>query len=266
MTEDAPPERTEILELPPAVGRIVVLGDPHGDLIGLELVLAKESRLDTVILSAGDNVGYADGIVSSYTCQVLAERGIRSVLGNHEAWSLGGDLFLGPPGYPRALTPEAVAWCAALPTRIRIQAAARPELSISLTHCLPGWDYVNAKSARRLLDLEESDLVLCGHTHRPAVYSIGPRAREAQVEGFDPTRKRPLQVALNSETRLVVDAGSLARPSRPPRGGGSAGGRGGGQALGFGTYAVVDLRAGTVSLCSVDKRPRLRALMEGAGA
>lgn len=261
MSETALPERTEVIELPSEVWRIAVLGDPHGDLVGLELALAKESRADTLVVSAGDNIGYADGIVSSYTCQVLAERGVRSVMGNHEAWSLGGELFLGPPGYSRELTAEALAWCAALPTRIRIRAAARPELSISLTHCLPNWDYVSAQNARRLLDLEEAQLVLCGHTHSPAIYSIAAQARAAQVERFDPRRKTPLEVALRAERRLVVDAGSLARPSRPGRGSGP---RGGGPAHEFGTYALVDLRAGKVSLCSVDKRARLQALLAGS--
>lgn len=251
------PQRTDVLELPAEVWRIVVLGDPHGDLIALEQVLRQESRPDTLVLSAGDNVGYSDGAVSSYLCQVLEERKIRSVRGNHEAWSEDGTLFHSPPGLPRQLSEVAQRWINALPTRIRIRAAARPELSISLTHCLPNWAYVNAKEARRFLDLEEADLVLCGHTHRPAVYSVGPRARKATSKRFDPRSKTPLRVELKPKTRVVCDAGSLARPSRPRRGA-----QPGGMCLEYGTYAVVDLRAGAVELHSVDKRARLQEVFE----
>ena len=67
-------ERTDTLRLPADVNRLVVLGDPHGDLIGLELVLAKEGKPGTAFASAGDNVGYADGKVLSFMCQLLEER------------------------------------------------------------------------------------------------------------------------------------------------------------------------------------------------
>jgi predicted phosphodiesterase len=251
------PERTDVLELPTEVQRVVVLGDPHGDLIALEQVLLQESRPDTLILSAGDNVGYSDALVSSYLCQVLEERKIRSVRGNHEAWSEDGSLFHSPPGLPRQLSEVALRWINSLPTRIRLRAGARPGLRISLTHSLPDWAYVNAKSARRFLDLEEADLVLCGHTHRPAIYSVGPRARQATTKRFDPRSKTPLRIELKPTTRYVCDAGSLARPSRPRRGK-----QPGGMCLEYGTYAVVDLQAGVLELRSVDKRARLQEVFE----
>ena len=40
--------------------------------------LEAEARPDTVVFTAGDNVGYSDAVISSYTCKVLEERGIRS--------------------------------------------------------------------------------------------------------------------------------------------------------------------------------------------
>ena len=76
------------MELPAEVWRIVVLGDPHGDLIALEQVLLQESRPDTLVLSAGDNVGYSDGAVSS--------------------WGLGGFGFLGHGDEQSQLLPKKI--------------------------------------------------------------------------------------------------------------------------------------------------------------
>src|SRR5205823_3364901 len=127
--------------------RIVVLGDPHGDLVGLIEVLEREDRPEVQIFSAGDNVGYSDGPTSSELCRILAARKIPSVTGNHEAWSPTGRLFLPAAGGPPDLAPEAHAWCQALPLRIKIKALAAPDLAIVLVHSLPEWGYVAPDNA-----------------------------------------------------------------------------------------------------------------------
>lgn len=251
--EDDPSERTEHLALPAGTTRLVVLGDPHGDLIGLELALEREARPDTAIVSAGDNIGYADGVVSSFMCQVMASRGIRSVFGNHEDWSRGGRLFLGAPGGENGLTPEALAWCRALPYRLAIRPEARPDLRLHVVHTLPEWAYVKTDSAGRLLDLEpEARVVCCGHSHKPAIYALRQGLRRPKVHRLDPLSSKPLEVPLAPDTRYVVDAGSLARPARPRFG----------MCLERATYAVVDLGREVLSLVSIDKAPRLQALIE----
>ena len=58
-------DRTDTLRLPASTARLVVLGDPHGDLIALDLVLAREGKHGTAFVSVGDNVGYADAIVGA---------------------------------------------------------------------------------------------------------------------------------------------------------------------------------------------------------
>ncbi|MGE0706411.1 MAG: metallophosphoesterase [Planctomycetota bacterium] len=261
MSDDAPApaprpaaaKDTEVLRLGPEVTRVVVLGDPHGDLIGLDLVLQRESRPGTLILSAGDNVGYADAQLSSYICQVMAERGIKSVRGNHEAWSEERQLFLSPPGAPRELSEAAWAWCQALPERLRLPGLFCGEAVV--VHCLPGWDYVNADNAARLLDVEDAKLVVCGHTHKPAIYALGGRARRARVTRLDPRGKDPLVVVpWEAGKRYVVDAGSLARPCGPRRG----------MCEERATYAAIDLERKELSLVSLDKGPRIRALLEAS--
>lgn len=80
--------RTDGILVPRAVTRLVVLGNPHGDLAGLEAVLAREPERS---YSAGDNIGYAGGPASFFDCaSPLESLGIASVYGNHEAW-LGED-------------------------------------------------------------------------------------------------------------------------------------------------------------------------------
>lgn len=253
--ETQPPtgsEPTEVLALPEEVERLVVLGDPHGDLIALDLVLGREEGEGTVIVSAGDNIGYVDGVFSSQLCAVLQARGIRSVYGNHEDWSREGTLFMGAPGRPRELTAEALAWCQALPYRIRVEAAACPDLPISIVHTLPGWSYIGPKRAARLLDLERTTITVCGHSHRPAIYALGGQARQARVRRLDPRSAMPIAMPVKKGDRYVVDAGSLARPA-PPRGGSPCFERG--------TYAVIHLSERRVELRSIDKTARMQQLM-----
>lgn len=251
---DQPPDPlpTEVVDLPAHVTRLVVLGDPHGDLIGLEEVLAREAGPHVAVLSAGDNVGYMDAVISSQLVATLAARGIRSVRGNHEAWSEGGRLFLGPPGAPRQLTPEAQAWCEALPYRLKVQAAALPALRIHVVHSFSDWSYVDAESAVHLADVERADVVFCGHTHKPAVHIIERGARRPKVKRLDPRSNKGLDVRWTPGARFVVDAGSLGRPTVPRLG----------PCIERGTYAAFDLVARTFELRSVDKGPRLQALMD----
>lgn len=246
----APHERAETVRLPASITRLVVLGDPHGDLIGLEEVLAREAGPHVAMFSAGDNVGWADAAASSQLCAVLAARGIRSVTGNHEVWSEGGRLFMAPPGAPRQLTPEALAWCEGLPYRLVIVAEALPGLRIHLVHTFDDWSYVDGDSAERLADVEAADVVFCGHTHRPAVHVI-ERGRRTKTRKLDPRSKKGVDVRWSPGARYVVDAGSLARPFAarvgpcPERG----------------TYAAFGLVTRTLHLRAVDKTPRLQAIM-----
>jgi len=239
---------TQTLALPAAVTRLVVLGDPHGDVIGLDEVLRRERNPQTAFVSVGDNVGYADGRLSSEMCALLQAQGIPSVRGNHEAWVDDGMLKLVSSGPPQ-LTPEALEWLAELPRRIVVKAVACDGLSISVVHAVGEWSYVNVRNARNLLDTEGTQLVFCGHTHRPTIYTLD-REGQATSKRFEPTRKTPMRAALDPGKRYVVDAGSLARPARLR----------GGMAPERSTYAVLDLVARTVELRGLDKTPRIQAL------
>lgn len=245
-------ERCETLVLPTAVERVVVLGDPHGDLVAFELILELEARENTAFVSVGDNVGYADGRTSSFLCELLLKHNVRSVVGNHEDWCLDdGRLQISPPGLPRVLTPEALEWCRGLPHRLRIESKAQGELTIGVVHTLPDWAYVGADNVGRLAELEGTSITFCGHTHKPACYVLNSEGR-VSVRRLDPRSAMPLSVKVEPGKRYVVDAGSLARPSRPR----------GRTCPERGTYVVFDIAARNLHLKAIDKGPRLRALMK----
>ncbi|MEZ0228623.1 MAG: metallophosphoesterase [Planctomycetota bacterium] len=243
-------ERTDFIKLPAAKKRIVVLGDPHGDLIGLIEVLDREDRPEVQIFSAGDNVGYSDGAMSSEMCRILMDRKIPSVTGNHEAWSPDGKLFLPAPGSGPNLTPEAHAWCQGLPIRIKIQAEAAPDVSMTLVHSLPEWGYVSADNARSFLALEAADVVFCGHTHRPGIYTVTEDRIDFAVGSLS-VKNSPIRAALAPGKRFVVDAGSLARPNQGYK-----------SQLEKGSYAAIDLEKRVVEVHGFSKKERLAALMQ----
>jgi predicted phosphodiesterase len=245
-------ERCETLTLPPSAKRVVVLGDPHGDLVAFELILELEAGDDTVFVSVGDNVGYADGRTSSFLCELLVKHNVRSVVGNHEDWCLSdGRLQISPPGLPRTLTPEALEWCQGLPHRLRLESEALAELTVGVVHTLPDWAYVGADSAGRLAELEGTSITFCGHTHKPAFYILNSKGR-VNVRRLDPRSATPVSLTVEPGKRYVVDAGSLARPSRPR----------GRTCPEQGTYAVLDIATRILQLKAIDKGPRLRALMK----
>jgi predicted phosphodiesterase len=245
-------ERTETVALPASKKRIVVLGDPHGDLLALMEVLEREDRPEVQIFSAGDNIGYTDGPTSSELVRLLREKKIPSVEGNHEAWTPTRRLFLPAPPGPPDLTDEAHEWCRALPRRIRIEAAAAPDLKITLRHTLDGddWDYVSPENARGFLIDEEADVIFSGHTHRPAIFTIDEEKIAVEHASLSP-KKSPLRVTLAAGKRYIADAGSLARPSQGFR-----------SQLEKGSYAALDLEKRVLEIHAFSKKEKIEALMK----
>lgn len=130
------PGRTEITQLDEKITRLVVLGDPHGGHAKLKACIEHEESDQTAFVSVGDNIGYKGAADSTLVCRLLRERGIPSVLGNHEQW-------LGPSGKifmvtdPRAswqLDAETTAWCKSLPYRIIFRSPRLPGRNIFVQH------------------------------------------------------------------------------------------------------------------------------------
>ena len=242
--------RTDTWTLPPAVTRLVVLGDPHGDLAGLEQVVVAEQGPTTAFVSVGDNVGYADGPQSSRFLARLAELGVRSVYGNHEDWAtLDGRLFLVEPrGADRQLSPAAIAWCEALPARLDVVFASAPGWRVRVAHTdlgkgvEPEWPFMNDALVASFPADEGVDLVLFGHSHGAAIYRIDAAGAVTSTR-LSLTGAERQAVRLDFGASFAVDAGSLGRPGYHPHP----------TRRGLGTYAVVDAVGRTVMLVAIDK-------------
>lgn len=265
--------RRDRLTLADTVARVVVLGDPHGDHAGLDAVLAREDRIGTAFISVGDNVGYSDGAASSVLCRRLIERGIPSVLGNHEAMmDEGGRLaIVADRAAPRQVTPEAFAWCRSLPLRLRVE---HPDLrlAVAVVHALvvsdagapvawdlptkdqtsqvklvsdtkgPLWDFVTSANADIVADAEQADIVFVGHSHGPAIYVIAPDGA-ITTKRLDLAAGESVQIRAKRGYRYVIDAGSLGRPGHHPEP----------ARLDLATYATLDMRTTALGLHAITK-------------
>ncbi len=197
--------------LPPM--RLAVLTDLHANREATEAVLATVARLapDRIVL-LGDIVGYGpDPVFAVEAAARLVEDGALCLLGNHDEAAVQG---------PGGMTPhahDAIVW-----TRGQLSPAHLAFLSsLKLTAELPGmllvhasaaaperWSYLrHEKAARECLAATQAPLVLCGHTHVPAIYYALP--------GREPVCFTPLpQVAapLSAIRRHVVVVGAVGQP------------------------------------------------------
>ncbi len=189
---------------------LAVLSDIHGNLEALEVVLRDIGlMLPDAIVNLGDIVGY--GPDPEAVVQILRERGIPSVMGNHE-------LGLADPSYrgwfnPQArqaldvtaslLSAESLEYLCGLP-RFLVLGGAR------LVHGFPPdsvTEYLFEASegeVRRAMESLAQDICFVGHTHEVMHYCL-----------TDKLRRRDLAAGVNRldpRGRHLVNAGSVGQP------------------------------------------------------
>jgi len=137
---------------------IGIISDIHGDQAALETALDRLTHYHQVsqILCAGDLVGR--GPQPDSVVQVIRQRSIPTVRGNHDEWSHG-------------LTAENRAFLRALPLEWR---GAFDGITIYMTHGKPGnnlWGLYRDHISNTLLDMMLGslgvDVLITGHTHMP---------------------------------------------------------------------------------------------------
>ncbi len=239
------------LNLSSDINRLVILGDPHGDLAGVEKVYEIEERADTFICCVGDVVGYADGPASSRLCRFFEGRGTPTVEGNHEDWVRpSGRLAIVTEGNESKLSREAHAWIKNLPESIRL-ARDDGEVMAIITHSIRdrGWDWINQDNAHAFVKtLGSPRLVFAGHSHRPKFITISGD-NGVSCESFDFREADSFEKAVPKIGTLLIDTGSIGRPEATERANTKL--RHDGRR--FGTYAVVDIGAERVSLRRIVK-------------
>jgi diadenosine tetraphosphatase ApaH/serine/threonine PP2A family protein phosphatase len=188
--------------------RYAILSDIHGNLDALRAVLADAAPRADGIICLGDVVGY--GPDPAPCLELMAERSVALVAGNHEhgvAGLLDLDWFnpyarVAVEWTQACLDDDHRRYLAGLPLRAAIEEA-------TLVHASPAqpeeWDYlVSAADGFGAFAGFTTRLCFVGHSHRPAVWSLGSWGPDFAPGGFD--------VAIDAGRRYIVNVGSVGQP------------------------------------------------------
>jgi predicted phosphodiesterase len=181
------------------MNRLTIFGDIHGNLPALEAVLADIDRQEsTPLYCLGDLVGY--GTFPSEVIAAIRQRNIPTLMGNYDQ-GVGtssddcGCAYTSKEA--EALGKRSIAWSNKNTTDenkqyLRQLAAQIPlqlgELRVLLVHGSPRkineYLYEDRPDAtmERLLDFAQTDVLVCGHTHRP-YHRILPSGRHVVNAG-----------------------------------------------------------------------------------
>ncbi|MFH1057596.1 MAG: metallophosphoesterase family protein [Pseudomonadota bacterium] len=192
--------------------RIAVISDIHGNLEALRSVLADlERQRPDALFCLGDNVGY--GPEPEAVVNLLRQRGIPSVLGNHELGLIDAqhrnwfnqttrrslDITAG------LISPETLAYCRALPASLTAHGCR-------FVHGLPPesatlyvWELGDEALARIMADLPER-ITFVGHTHMLELVSLGADA------ALKHQRLSEALTPLDPALRHLVNVGSVGQP------------------------------------------------------
>ena len=185
------------------------------------------------MLCLGDLVGY--GAEPGACVDTIAERAVAMVGGNHEHGAAGLMSLDWFNAAARAaalwtrqqLSPATLAWLGSRPLSARVDDA-------TLVHASPQrpeeWDYLlSAEDGFEAFGAFDTRVCFVGHSHRPAVWSLGSSGpdHEGRFAAW------PVEVPLLDGRRYVINVGSVGQPrDRDPRA----------------AYAIWDLEARRVSI------------------
>lgn len=241
--------------------RVAVLGDLHGNIFGLQAVLADmRSQAPDSMVVMGDLVYKFPW--GAQVVDLLRSLPCRCILGNAELYLMLWQTRLWPDHWNMPLACDLVqwererlgsdrlAWLAGLPEHVAFSGGRLEDLLI--VHGVPGNPFLpflacpgddvspwvqSEGRVRQLLGNADADMVICGHTHTPLL--------------------RPVSRAAGGST-MLVNPGALSYGRGPSQGAGRAG------------YALLDwsARAGwraTLRTVVYDPEPPHRALLAMRG-
>lgn len=154
--------------------KLGIISDIHANLPALRVCLKKldDEKVDKIIC-LGDLVGY--GPFPNECCDLIRERGISTVLGNHDG-AITGDVplkaFLEPnhsllKWTSEVITPENKAFLNSLDLTLTDE----KWLAVHASPIQPKrWTYLDsAMACREILKKTDYDIIFVGHTHKPAI-------------------------------------------------------------------------------------------------
>jgi predicted phosphodiesterase len=195
--------------------RYALISDIHGNVQALDAVLGAVDSLEVDdIVCLGDVVGYnAD---PEECVKRIRERGIPTILGNHDSVAAGLEEPLGfNPAARKAalwtrdhLSAESLAWLRCLPESFTFSHF----MAVHSAPCDPFWTYLIEWEdvVSHLSYLTDLSVGLCffGHTHSPGIFSTeGSQALAAGVP-----------ISVNSGLTYLINPGSVGQPrDKDPR-------------------------------------------------
>jgi len=193
--------------------RIALLADMHANRQAFSACLrhAKERSAERYVL-LGDFVGYgADPVYAVDTAIELVSRGAVAVLGNHDSAVNDPAVRINPEAQAvidwtsRLLGVAERRFLAGLP----LTASEDDRLYVHADASAPAkWIYVlSVEEAAKSLRATNAQVTFCGHTHRPAIFSI---TTVAKMTAFSPVTDVP--VPLHGLRRWLVVLGSVGQP------------------------------------------------------
>lgn len=199
--------------------KYLVLSDIHANLEALEATLAAAGSYERVLV-LGDLVGYgADPNAVIDRVRALPTAAI--IRGNHDKVSVGledadafNDLARQAIEWTAAtLTADNRAWLAALP-----QGPVIVDDLIEICHGTTFDEDVyvfDNLDALRSLRAARRPLCLFGHTHVPAVFSVGPRRPDTVAEQLRTGRNLDIigpSIRIEGQSRYLVNCGAVGQP------------------------------------------------------
>ena len=188
-----------------------ILGDIHANLSALQAVFARMDAIGVdAYVSVGDVVGY--GAAPGECIAILQERGVHTVLGNHDAAcaDLLDDMHFNP--YARAavawtrgaLDAREIGWLRELPLHLTLDHC---EVSHGTIHRPELFDYLlSVTDADPSLDIIERPVGFVGHSHIPLSVMRFADVPDQTAYSFD------AQIDLSSTSKAIVNAGSVGQP------------------------------------------------------
>ena len=147
--------------------RLGLIADIHSDVAALEVALKKLGDLGcSPVLCAGDAIDFDLPAGTEETIELLTERGVLSILGNHERWILS-------EGRDDRLSKSAVEWLRSLPPS---WSSTIDGIRVAVHHARSGSDMdgidesmIDPAEVPGLLAEAEAEVLIVGHTHEPLV-------------------------------------------------------------------------------------------------